>query len=34
VVDDGERRYRHSLEGDDVVLQGIKKLAEAEALAA
>jgi len=34
VVEDGERRYRHSLEGDDVVLQGIKKLAEAEALAA
>ncbi len=31
VVEDGERRYRHSLDGDDVVLTGIKKLAEAEA---
>jgi uncharacterized protein YndB with AHSA1/START domain len=28
-VEDGEARYRHSLEGDDSVLQGIKKLAEA-----
>lgn len=32
-VEDGERRYRHSLEGDNVVLDGIKKLAEAEARA-
>jgi len=30
-VEDGENRYRHSVEGDDVVLAGIKKLAEAEA---
>jgi len=33
-VEDGETRYKHSLEGDDVVLQGIKKLAEAESRAA
>jgi uncharacterized protein YndB with AHSA1/START domain len=33
-VEDGKRRYQHSLEGDDSVLQGIKKLAEAEAHAA
>jgi len=32
-VEDGERRYKHSLEGDDAVLAGIKKLAEAEARA-
>lgn len=30
-VEDGENRYKHSLEGDDAVLNGIKKLAEAEA---
>jgi uncharacterized protein YndB with AHSA1/START domain len=30
-VQDGERRYQHSLEGDDAVLQGIKKVAEAHA---
>lgn len=30
-VEDGENRYKHSLEGDDAVLVGIKKLAEAEA---
>jgi hypothetical protein len=29
-VEDGESRYRHSLDGDDTVLQGIKKLAEAQ----
>ena len=29
-VEDGEKRYRHSLDGDDSVLQGIKRLAEAE----
>jgi uncharacterized protein YndB with AHSA1/START domain len=29
-VEDGENRYRHSLDGDDSVLEGIKKLAEAE----
>lgn len=29
-VEDGENRYRHSLDGDDSVLLGIKKLAEAE----
>jgi uncharacterized protein YndB with AHSA1/START domain len=29
-VEDGESRYRHSLDGDDSVLEGIKKLAEAE----
>lgn len=28
-VEDGENRYRHSVEGDDAVLAGIKKLAEA-----
>jgi uncharacterized protein YndB with AHSA1/START domain len=27
-VEDGERRYQHSLEGDDSVLTGIKNLAE------
>src|SRR5580698_6148595 len=32
-VDDGERRHQHSLDGDDSVLSGIKKLAEAEAYA-
>jgi uncharacterized protein YndB with AHSA1/START domain len=31
VVEDGARRYQHSLDGDDPVLTGIKKLAEAEA---
>ena len=30
-VEDGENRYKHSLEGDDAVLNGIRKLAEAEA---
>jgi uncharacterized protein YndB with AHSA1/START domain len=30
VVEDGENRYKHSLDGDDSVLEGIKKLAEAE----
>lgn len=30
-VEDGENRYKHSLDGDDTVLAGIKKLAEAEA---
>lgn len=30
VVEDGENRYRHSLDGDDSVLLGIKKLAEAQ----
>jgi len=30
-VADGQRRYEHSLEGDDFVLTGIKKLAEAAA---
>lgn len=30
-VAEGERRYRESLDGDDVVLNGIKKLAEAQA---
>ncbi|MGA7292604.1 MAG: SRPBCC domain-containing protein [Terriglobales bacterium] len=29
-VADGDRRYRHSLGGDDIVLQGIKQVAEAE----
>jgi len=29
-VEDGENRYRHSLDGDDAVLRGIKKLAEAQ----
>jgi uncharacterized protein YndB with AHSA1/START domain len=29
-VEDGENRYKHSQEGDDLVLNGIKKLAEAE----
>jgi uncharacterized protein YndB with AHSA1/START domain len=29
-VEDGENRYKHSLDGDDSVLAGIKKLAEAE----
>jgi uncharacterized protein YndB with AHSA1/START domain len=29
-VADGENRYQHSLDGDDTVLIGIKKLAEAE----
>jgi len=32
-VEDGERRYEHSLKGDDAILEGIKKLAEAEAQA-
>src|SRR5271170_695359 len=32
-VEDGQNRYQHSLDGDDSVLQGIKKLAEAQALA-
>jgi uncharacterized protein YndB with AHSA1/START domain len=31
VVEDGAGRYQHSLDGDDSVLTGIKKLAEAEA---
>ena len=30
-VAEGEKRYRDSLDGDDVVLTGIKKLAEAQA---
>jgi uncharacterized protein YndB with AHSA1/START domain len=30
-VEDGEKRYQHSLEGDDSVLEGIKNLAESEA---
>jgi uncharacterized protein YndB with AHSA1/START domain len=30
-VEDGDRRYQHSLDGDDSVLVGIKKVAEAEA---
>jgi uncharacterized protein YndB with AHSA1/START domain len=30
-VEDGENRYNHSLDGDDMVLVGIKKLAEAQA---
>jgi uncharacterized protein YndB with AHSA1/START domain len=30
-VEDGENRYRHSLDGEDSVLQGIKQLAETEA---
>ena len=30
-VEDGQNRYQHSLDGDDSVLIGIKKLAEAEA---
>jgi uncharacterized protein YndB with AHSA1/START domain len=30
-VEDGERRYRHSMDGDDSVLIGIKRLAEAQA---
>jgi uncharacterized protein YndB with AHSA1/START domain len=30
-VEDGKRRYQHSLDGDDTVLTGIKKLAEGEA---
>lgn len=30
-VEDGEKRYKHSLEGDDAVLAGIKRLAEAGA---
>jgi uncharacterized protein YndB with AHSA1/START domain len=30
-VEDGLNRYQHSLDGDDSVLMGIKKLAEAEA---
>lgn len=34
VVEDGAARYKHSLEGDDAVLQGIKQLAEAESRAA
>ena len=29
-VEDGESRYRHSLDGDDTVLQGIKGLAETQ----
>jgi uncharacterized protein YndB with AHSA1/START domain len=29
-VADGENRYQHSLDGDDTVLNGIKKIAEAE----
>jgi uncharacterized protein YndB with AHSA1/START domain len=29
-VEDGDNRYKHSLDGDDSVLNGIKKLAEAE----
>jgi uncharacterized protein YndB with AHSA1/START domain len=32
-VEDGEKRYEHSLKGDDSVLTGIKTLAEAEAQA-
>jgi uncharacterized protein YndB with AHSA1/START domain len=32
-VEDGQNRYQHSLDGDDSVLTGIKKLAEAEARA-
>jgi uncharacterized protein YndB with AHSA1/START domain len=34
IVEDGENRYKHSLEGDDSVLEGIKKLAEAQVQAA
>jgi uncharacterized protein YndB with AHSA1/START domain len=30
-VEDGENRYKHSLDGDDTVLTGIKKLAESTA---
>jgi hypothetical protein len=30
-VEDGQNRYNHSLDGDDTVLQRIKKLAEAAA---
>lgn len=30
-VEDGQKRYEHSLKGDDSVLAGIKKLAEAQA---
>jgi len=29
-VEDGEKRYKHSLDGDDSVLHGIKKLGEAQ----
>jgi uncharacterized protein YndB with AHSA1/START domain len=29
-VEDGQNRYQHSLDGDDSVLTGIKKLAEAQ----
>ncbi len=32
-VEDGQNRYQHSRDGDDSVLQEIKKLAEAQALA-
>jgi uncharacterized protein YndB with AHSA1/START domain len=32
-VEDGENRYKHSLDGDDTVLSGIKKLAESLSLA-
>jgi hypothetical protein len=31
-VADGQRRYKDSLDGDDTVLNGIKKIAEAEAM--
>ena len=34
VVEDGKTRYEHSLKGDDFVLDGIKRLAEAQARAA
>ncbi|HZD48413.1 MAG TPA: SRPBCC domain-containing protein [Silvibacterium sp.] len=30
-VEDGENRYRHSMDGDDSVLLGIKRLAETQA---
>ena len=33
-VEDGQNRYRHSLDGDDSVLMGIKNLAEAQKQAA
>jgi uncharacterized protein YndB with AHSA1/START domain len=32
-VEDGQRRYQHSLQGDDLVLTGIKNLAESQARA-
>jgi uncharacterized protein YndB with AHSA1/START domain len=33
-VEDGQTRYQHSMDGDDSVLKGIKKLAEEESRAA